>query len=83
MGSLPYDSVPKYNVLVVGSGGVGTMAAYAMEKSAKSAVTAVLRSNYAAVKRRGFNIDSRDHGNIIGWKPTHSKCFPHLALPSH
>ncbi|KAK4187769.1 putative 2-dehydropantoate 2-reductase [Podospora australis] len=70
MGSLGFDA-PKHNVLVIGSGGVGTMAAYALEKGGRATVTAVLRSNFAVVQKRGFDIDSRDHGKISGWRPSH------------
>lgn len=46
------------------------------ERSAKievgghAEVTAVLRSNYKAVKERGFEIASCDHGTLKGWRPT-------------
>ncbi|KAK3317197.1 6-phosphogluconate dehydrogenase [Cercophora scortea] len=59
----------KANVLVVGSGGVGTMAAFALEKGGKASVTAVLRSNFPAVQQSGFDIKSLDHGDIQGWRP--------------
>ena len=62
--------VEKSNVLVVGSGGVGTMGAYNLEVGGLASVTAVLRSNYDAVKKGGFNLTSLDHGDIKGWKPT-------------
>ncbi|KAK4215601.1 putative 2-dehydropantoate 2-reductase [Rhypophila decipiens] len=68
MGSLAES--PKANVLIVGSGGVGTMAAYSLEKGGKARVTAVLRSNFAAVEKNGFQINSLDHGNIQGWRPS-------------
>ncbi|KAK3376475.1 ketopantoate reductase PanE/ApbA-domain-containing protein [Lasiosphaeria ovina] len=67
MGSL---ASAKANVLIVGSGGVGTMAAYALEKSGKASVTAVLRSNFAAVHDAGFQINSLDHGEIRNWRPS-------------
>ncbi|KAI1613038.1 putative 2-dehydropantoate 2-reductase [Exophiala viscosa] len=61
----------KANVLLVGSGGVGTMGAYALETGGKAEVTAVLRSNFDVVSKQGFFIDSIEHGNgIEGWKPT-------------
>jgi ketopantoate reductase len=60
----------KANVLLVGSGGVGTMGAYNLEVGGLANVTAVLRSNYEVVKQQGFNMTSMDHGNIKGWKPT-------------
>ncbi len=66
-------SVSKSNILLVGSGGVGTMAAYALESGGKAAVTAVLRSNYAAVEKYGVTIDSIEHGQVQGWRPTKSK----------
>lgn len=70
-------STEKANVLIVGSGGVGTMAAYALEKGGKASVTAVLRSNFEAVKENGFNIRSIQHGKVDHWRPTNSKC-PHF-----
>jgi ketopantoate reductase len=63
----------KANVLLVGSGGVGTMAAYNIEVGGIATVTAVLRSNYEAVKKDGFTITSLDHGYIKGWRPTEGK----------
>lgn len=67
-------AVPKARVLIVGMGGVGTMAAYALEAGSLAAVTAVLRSNYGIVEEKGFNIDSIDWGHEIkGWRPSSSK----------
>ena len=63
----------KANILLVGSGGVGTMGAYNLEVGGLATVTAVLRSNYATVKQYGFSIVSMDHGQIQGWKPTNSR----------
>ncbi|XXH01234.1 hypothetical protein Hte_007588 [Hypoxylon texense] len=60
----------KKNILLVGSGGVGTMAAFSLEASGQANVTAVLRSNYAAVEKDGFNINSVDYGDHKGWKPS-------------
>lgn len=71
MGSL---DPTKANVLLVGSGGVGTMGAFALEKGGKATVTSVLRSNFAAVEKSGFQITSLDHGDISNWKPTVSTC---------
>ena len=63
----------KTKILLVGSGGVGTMAAYALESSGKAAVTAVLRSNFDAVNQNGFEIDSIEHGHDIkGYRPSES-----------
>lgn len=61
------------NVCLIGAGGVGTIAAYVLEKSQRCRVTAVLRSNYAVVKEQGFDIDSVDHGEVRGWKPHRGK----------
>ena len=62
----------KIRVLIVGGGGVGTMAAYALESAGEAEVTMVLRSNFNAVKRNGFTIDSIQHGHdIAGWRPSH------------
>ena len=67
--------VSKANVLLVGSGGVGTMAAYNLEVGGPASVTSVLRSNYAAVEQNGFTITSLDHGYVKGWKPSASLHF--------
>ncbi len=63
----------KSRVLLVGSGGVGTMAAFSLEAGGQAEVTAVLRSNYSVVKENGFNINSIDHGDHKGWRPTSGK----------
>ncbi|KAK7941567.1 uncharacterized protein PG986_013954 [Apiospora aurea] len=71
----------KARVLIVGVGGVGAMAAYALEIGGKAEVTAVLRSNYDAVAEKGFKIDSIEHGHDIkGWRPSHiRKTIPDVA----
>ncbi|KAL3442768.1 ketopantoate reductase PanE/ApbA C terminal-domain-containing protein [Aspergillus insuetus] len=61
----------KVDVLLLGCGAVGTMAAVALERSGRATVTAVLRSHFAAVKTEGFTIDSVDHGKLSGWRPSH------------
>lgn len=60
----------KANVLLVGSGGVGTLASLGLECSGNASVTSVLRSDYEKVKKDGFVIESVDHGNFEGWRPT-------------
>ncbi|KAK0666996.1 putative 2-dehydropantoate 2-reductase [Cercophora samala] len=70
MGSIPTER-RKTRVLVFGSGGVGTMAAYALEDGGKAEVTAVLRSNFKEVLESGFTINSVDHGLIQSWSPSH------------
>lgn len=63
----------KARVLIVGTGGVGTMSAYALEKGGKAEVTAVMRSNYEAVKANGVDIDSIQYGKIVGFRPSNSQ----------
>lgn len=47
------------------------MVSYALETGGRAEVTAVLRSNFEAVKQNGFSIDSIDHGQgINGWRPS-------------
>ena len=60
----------KAQVLLVGCGGVGAIAALNLETGGQAAVTAVLRSNYSKVISDGFHIKSCDHGDISGWKPS-------------
>lgn len=76
---MPSITDQKLNVLLIGCGGVGTMAAYALEQGGKACVTAVLRSNYEAVKKEGFNIVSLEHGHVKGWRPSHSKSCPNMV----
>ena len=66
------SSKEKARVLLVGGGGVGAMACYALESGRRAEVTVVLRSNFEAVQRNGFQIDSIEHGNgITGFRTTH------------
>lgn len=60
----------KSKVLLVGCGGVGTIAALNLEQSGRANVTVVLRSNYEKVVASGFDIKSVDHGTIKAWKPS-------------
>ena len=65
------SSTGKARVLLVGGGGVGAMACYALESGGKAEVTAVLRSNHEVVQKNGFQIDSIEHGNgIRDFRPT-------------
>ncbi|KAJ5304265.1 uncharacterized protein N7443_003925 [Penicillium atrosanguineum] len=70
----------KAQVLLVGCGGVGVIAALNLESSGRAAVTAVLRSNYSKVVSEGFHIQSCDHGKIHGWRP--SKVVNQIPAPS-
>lgn len=67
-------------VLIIGTGGIGTITAVNLEASVRCHVTCVLRSNYDVVKERGFTIDSIDHGKLTGWRPSAIlKNIPDLA----
>ncbi|GKT47139.1 uncharacterized protein ColSpa_07320 [Colletotrichum spaethianum] len=57
-------------VLLVGGGGIGTIAALNLERGGLAEVTTVLRSNFEHVSRKGFSIKSCDHGNLENWRPT-------------
>ncbi|KAF5543817.1 Ketopantoate reductase [Fusarium mexicanum] len=48
------------------------MSAYVLETGGKAEVTAVLRSNYEAVVRHGFDIDSVLYGEIKNRVLTHA-----------
>lgn len=58
------------NILLLGGGAVGTIAALNIESGKLGAVTAVLRSNFQAVQDHGYRIESVDHGKLTGWRPT-------------
>lgn len=64
------SSSQKKNVLIIGGGAVGAIAALNLEAGGLATVTLVLRSNYNAVNAYGFDIQSTDHGRIQGWKPS-------------
>lgn len=66
-------TLSKQNFLLIGAGGVGTIAALNLERGSHANVTVVLRSNYQKVVDDGFEIDSVDHGKLSGWRP--SKCW--------
>ncbi|KAI9044807.1 ketopantoate reductase family protein [Aspergillus affinis] len=71
----------KSRVLLVGSGGIGTVAALNLEAGNWADVTSVLRSNHAAVLQKGFTIESCDHGTVTNWRPTQS--IPDPFMPCH
>ncbi|KAL1861236.1 hypothetical protein Plec18170_001751 [Paecilomyces lecythidis] len=60
----------KSRVLVVGTGGIGTMSAYALEYGGLAEVTAVMRSNYDAAVKNGIDLDSVQWGQVKAWKPS-------------
>lgn len=49
------------------------MGAYALESGGQASVTAVLRSNFAAVDEKGISFDSIQHGKMERWKPSAGK----------
>ncbi|GMM27810.1 hypothetical protein DAMA08_005260 [Martiniozyma asiatica (nom. inval.)] len=61
----------KSKILLVGMGGVGSIAAYTLEHVGKSEVTVVARSSYDILTTKGFTIESLDYGHIEGFKPAH------------
>lgn len=63
----------KAQVLLIGSGGVGTIASLGLELGGRANVTSVLRSDYEKVKAHGFEIESVDHGKFQNWRPSHGK----------
>ncbi|KAJ3995688.1 ketopantoate reductase PanE/ApbA-domain-containing protein [Lentinula boryana] len=56
-------------ILVVGSGAVGTIYAYSLHQSDKVRLTVVARGNYELVQEYGMYIKSRRFGNVEAWKP--------------
>lgn len=61
----------KPRVLVVGSGGVGTVVAMGLASNGLSEVSLIVRSGFEEISTKGFTIDSSAYGQIDGWKPTH------------
>lgn len=74
-------SIPK--VLVVGSGGVGAIAALALSVNKKSEVTLVVRSDYDKVIANGFEFDSVTYGKIENWRPDHVSKNVEQAFKDH
>lgn len=61
----------KANILIIGGGGIGAITALNLTIGGTATVTLVLRSNYDIVQKRGYRIDSVDHGRLEGWRPHH------------
>lgn len=61
----------KPKVLVVGSGGVGAIAALGLCTNNKADVTLVVRSDYDKVKDDGYTFRSVTYGDIDNWRPHH------------
>lgn len=68
--SINMTETKKANVLLVGGGAVGAVAALNVETGGLGEVSAVLRSNYMVVKEKGYTIESVDHGKLKGWRPS-------------
>ncbi|EAZ63399.2 2-dehydropantoate 2-reductase (Ketopantoate reductase) (KPA reductase) (KPR) [Scheffersomyces stipitis CBS 6054] len=58
-------------VLVVGSGGVGTICALSLTVRDRSEVTLVVRSDYDLITSKGYTINSCTYGKLEGWRPHH------------
>lgn len=61
----------KPKTLVVGSGGVGSIAALALTLNGKSDTTLVVRSDYDQVAESGYTVNSVTYGNLKNWRPQH------------
>lgn len=70
-----------YNVLLVGSGGVGTVVAYGIDFVGKSNLSIVVRRDFEKVKETGYDIKSVDYGEVKGWKP--ANIFPSVEAAKH
>lgn len=55
-------------VLLIGIGGVGSIAAYTLQSNGAQ-VSAVARSSYQSLTQEGFTIESIDYGKIDNFKP--------------
>lgn len=59
-------------VLLIGTGGVGTIVAYGLWFTKKGGdISVVVRSDYEKVKNNGWELNSCDYGSVKGWKPDH------------
>lgn len=59
----------KANVLLIGTGGVGTIVAYGIDYVGKSKLSVVVRRDYEKVKEEGWELNSCDYGHVEHWKP--------------
>lgn len=57
-------------VLLIGTGGVGTIVAYGIWFTKKvSQIDVVVRSDFSKVQKDGWELNSCDYGKVKGWKP--------------
>ncbi|KAI5955423.1 hypothetical protein CANMA_004603 [Candida margitis] len=61
----------KPKVLVIGSGGVGTISAVSLKHNNQSEVTLVVRSDYNLINNQGYSINSCTYGKLTNWQPHH------------
>lgn len=61
----------KSNVLLIGTGGVGTVVAYGIDYVGKSNLSVVVRRDYPKVVESGWDLNSCDYGEVKGWRPQH------------
>jgi glutamyl-tRNA reductase len=71
---LTMTDAAKRTVLVIGGGAVGAIAALNLDVGGLAEVTIVLRSNYEAVQKSGYDFESCDHGAVSSWKPSVGMC---------
>ena len=60
----------KTSIVLIGSGGVGTIAAFVLEAGGKACVTSFVRSDDEFVTARGYEVHSCDYGHIENFRPT-------------
>lgn len=58
-----------YNVLIVGAGAIGAFYGSRLGQASDVEVSVVCRSNYNAVRDKGFTVDSPYYGKY-SWQPT-------------
>lgn len=68
--------------IVVGSGGIGSVTALALEYTGKCQVTVVARSMYDHVKQHGWSFESVDYGNFNNWYPSEIASSVEVAAKS-
>lgn len=61
----------KAKVLLIGMGGVGSIASYTLKRNGLAEVTVVARSSYDILTTKGFRLESCDYGVVEGYKPDH------------
>lgn len=59
------------NIIVIGAGGVGVIAALSLFHCDKTDVSLVVRSDYEHVIEHGYKISSCDYGELENWRPHH------------